>query len=153
MKPAIRKLLFYVFLFPGFVIAQQNQPVINSVLEGRVFDKTSNGVTAPRGIDGVSYLPVLTGRQQQQKKHDYLYWEFPESGGQQAVRWKHWKGIRKNIRKGNLQLELYNLDVDPTEQNNIAAQHTEIVQQIEKIMKQAHTTPQVASFLLPALEE
>lgn len=110
------------------------------------------GIAVPGNIDGISYQRVLSGKENAQQKHEYLYWEFPESGGQQAVRWKEWKGIRKNIRKGALELELYNLSTDPTEKNNVARQHPEVIKEIEKIMKQAHTTPAVASFLLPALE-
>jgi len=43
-----------------------------------------------------------------QEQHDYLYWEFPGRGGQQAVRMDNWKGLRKNIiSEGNLEIELF----------------------------------------------
>jgi arylsulfatase len=42
------------------------------------------GVDAPEDTDGLSFLPSLTGNMQ--PKHEYLYWEFPEYGGQQAER-------------------------------------------------------------------
>lgn len=29
-----------------------------------------------------------------QAKHDYLYWEYPASGGLQAIRMGKWKGIK-----------------------------------------------------------
>lgn len=47
--------------------------------------------------DGISFLPELLGKKQ--NKHDFLYWEFPDSGGQKAVRMGKWKGIVLNILK------------------------------------------------------
>ncbi|MCK4879919.1 MAG: arylsulfatase, partial [Bacteroidales bacterium] len=80
------------------------------------------GADVPNDVDGISYLPELLGAGNQEK-HPYLYWEFPASGGQQAVRMENWKAIRKNIRKGNLDLELYNLEEDVAEQHDVAADH------------------------------
>jgi hypothetical protein len=37
---------------------------------------------------------VLQGKGNPARKHDYLYWEFHEEGGSQAVRWGKWKGVR-----------------------------------------------------------
>ncbi len=51
------------------------------------------GVQPPVDADGISFLPELQGKEQ--KKHEYLYWEFPETGGQQAVRMGKWKGNQK----------------------------------------------------------
>lgn len=42
-------------------------------------------------IDGVSLLPEMLGKKKEQKKHKYLYWEFPALGGQKAVRLGIWK--------------------------------------------------------------
>mgnify|MGYP000545445033 CR=1 FL=1 len=61
---------------------------------------------APEQIDGLSILPTLLGNKQ--KEHEYLFWDYPEYGGQQAVRMGKWKGIRNNIFKGNKKIELYN---------------------------------------------
>jgi arylsulfatase A-like enzyme len=89
-------------------------------------------------IDGISIVPALTGKPQ--PAHEYFYWEFHEQGGKQAVRWGNWKGIRLNaatIKDGPI--ELYDLKTDPAEQNNIAANHPDIVKQIATYMQQAHT--------------
>jgi len=96
------------------------------------------GIDAPEDGDGISFLPALTG--EEQTAHDHLYWEFPSYGGQQAVRMGKWKGIRKNIMKGNMTLELYNLEEDIQEQNDIAENHPEIVKQIEEILIKEHVT-------------
>lgn len=101
------------------------------------------GAEVPGGIDGLSMLPALTG-EGGQEEHEYLYWEFKP--GQQAVRMGPWKGFRGEINKGNLDLELYNLDEDPTESNNIADQHPEIVTKIENIMRTARTRPEIERF-------
>lgn len=95
------------------------------------------GIKPPEDNDGISFLPELTGRKQ--KKHEYLYWEFPESGGQQAVILGDFKAMRKNIHKGNTEFELYNLKEDKEETTNIAASHPEILKQVELIIKNEHT--------------
>ncbi|MBI9061481.1 MAG: arylsulfatase, partial [Marinilabiliaceae bacterium] len=41
-------------------------------------------IQTPANADGMSFLPELLGEKQMQ--HEYLYWEFPEYGGQVAVR-------------------------------------------------------------------
>jgi arylsulfatase A-like enzyme len=102
--------------------------------------------------DGISFLPVLRGDEREQKKHEFLYWEFPGYGGQQAVRMEKWKGIRKNlISEKNLEIELYNLDEDIQEQINLADQYPEIVKKIEWIMKNERTVPDLEAFKIPVL--
>lgn len=49
------------------------------------------------GMDGVSLIPELTGNEGQ-KEHEYLYFEFQELGGRQAVRKGDWKLVHMNIR-------------------------------------------------------
>ncbi len=93
---------------------------------------------APDGIDGISFLPTLKGKRRQ-RKHDYLFWDFPGYGGQQAVRMGDWKAVRQNIKKGNLEIELYNLKDDISESNNVAADHPKLVKKIEAIMRDART--------------
>ncbi|HYX42073.1 MAG TPA: hypothetical protein VE821_10270, partial [Pyrinomonadaceae bacterium] len=91
----------------------------------------------PRGLDGLSMLPVLFG--QRVKAHEYLYWEFHEGAFAQAVRLGRWKGVRK----GNKQpVELYDLQTDVGETRNLAAGQPEIVRRIEEIMRAAHTESQ-----------
>ena len=109
------------------------------------------GAAVPEGLDGISYLPELLGTDEQEK-HPYLYWEFPASGGQQAVRMDQWKAIRKNILKGNLELELYNLEEDLQEQQNVAGEHPDILRRMEEIMKQEHTSPELERFRMEALD-
>ncbi|MBO9620333.1 MAG: arylsulfatase [Niabella sp.] len=96
------------------------------------------GVAAPVKSDGISILPTLLGKGTQQQ-HDHLYWEFHEQGGKQAVLLKHWKGVRLNVSANkNALIELCDLEKDPAETKNIAAQHPEIVKEMDRIMKQDH---------------
>jgi len=109
---------------------------------------TSAEVT--HNVDGISFLPTLLGNMNQ-PNHEYLYWEFPEYNGQQAVRMGNWKAIRKDIQKGNLEIELYNLEEDKKEENNIADQYPEIVEKINQIMINSHTPSQLNRFKMRAL--
>ncbi|MEP6677208.1 MAG: arylsulfatase [Ferruginibacter sp.] len=94
-------------------------------------------VKTTQPADGISLLPVFTGKPQQQ--HDYFYWELQEAGGKQAVRWGKWKAVKLDVTlKADPSMELYDLDADPFEKNNIAAQHPDIVKQIDQYMKAAH---------------
>ncbi len=110
------------------------------------------GVQAPNDIDGKSFLPTLLGKENQEK-HDFLYWEFPESGGQQAARMGKWKGIRKNIDKDSLQIRLYNLESDIQELNDISSQNPEIVKEIELIFNNEHEMAEMEKFRMKALDK
>ena len=57
-----------------------------------------------------------------------------------------WKGIRKDIFDGNLDVELYDLNTDIQEQNNLTAQYPEVVEKIEAIMKQEHISSTLEKF-------
>ncbi len=90
-------------------------------------------------VDGLSFAPTLL-QNGEQAEHEYLYWEFPAYGGQQAVRKGKWKATRQNmIKQGNMEIELYDLSQDPGEQHNVAADHPDVVAQMRKIMSDART--------------
>lgn len=101
--------------------------------------------------DGLSFLPTLLGQASEQEQHPYLYWEFPGYNGLQAVRMGDWKGMRRNMQDGNLEIELYNLATDLREQQNVAAEHPEVVEQIRTIMIEAHVPPTLKTFEIQAL--
>ena len=88
---------------------------------------------------------------QYQQQHEFLYWEFPSYQGQQAIRMGKWKGIRANIFKGNMKLALYNLELDPREEKDIADEHPEIIAQMEAILKAEHTPAQIERFKIKLL--
>jgi arylsulfatase A len=93
----------------------------------------------PAHTDGISLLPALLGKTGQQQ-HEYLYWEFHENNGRQAVLMEKWKGIRLQVfDHPDGDIELYDLSTDPAEANNVADKHPEIIQKIKAIMRNAHT--------------
>lgn len=94
--------------------------------------------------DGISLLPELTGMHNRQKTHEFLYFEYPEKGGQIAVRIGRWKGVRVNVRKDrNAPWELYDLDADPREHSDVAAAHPEIIERMRGIAEQQHQHPHI----------
>jgi len=96
------------------------------------------GVDPPKGLDSVSFAPTITGQSDKQRKHEYLYWEFYERGGKQAVRHKAWKAIRMPSYTGKTQL--YDLSKDLGEATNIASQHPALVRKLEAMMDEAHVS-------------
>ena len=98
----------------------------------------------PEKIDGISYLPELTG-QGEQKKHDYLYWEFHENNGRQAVRMGDWKAVKYDVHN-NGEIELYNLSDDVAESNNLAKQYPEKVDVFDSLMKVSRTESDLFKF-------
>ena len=104
------------------------------------------GIESPKGIDGLSYLPTLLGQDDKQKKHEYLYWEFFEGGGKDAVRMGKWKGVRTNTRRNpDAPLQLFDLDKDIGETKNIAGENPEMVKKLMGFMKAAHTESELWS--------
>ena len=103
------------------------------------------GTDYPDGLDGISILPSILDRGKQEQ-HQYLYWEYPERGGQQAVRIKNWKGLRDSTRTGNRKIMLFNLDNDLTEDIDLSEANPEIVNMIEKIMTNEHQQPEIERF-------
>lgn len=93
------------------------------------------GGEAPKGIDGISATAALFGGKVEQP-HEYLYWDFGHCRDRydQAVRLGNWKGIRLGVGSP---LQLYDLSSDLAEEQDVAADHPEVVKQIEKIMVDA----------------
>ena len=101
--------------------------------EGRVGAALA-GAKTPADLDGLSMARALTG--QSQPTHEYFYWEFHERGFQQAVRSGPWKAVRLKV---GAPLELYNLDTDPAEQNDVAPANPDVVERLETYLRTART--------------
>jgi arylsulfatase A len=91
------------------------------------------------GSDGISLLPVLTGERGFEPKRDYLYFEFPEKGGQVAIRKGNWKAVKKDMKNNRAaEWELYDLSSDIGEKNNLATRHPELLKQFDNIVLKEH---------------
>jgi arylsulfatase A-like enzyme len=97
------------------------------------------GIPAPDDTDGISFAPALMGNEEEQAEHPFLYWEFYEGGGKQAILKGNWKAVRLAVRTGEPgPIELFDLGTDPSEENNIAGHHPEVVAEMLKFMDESH---------------
>jgi len=94
---------------------------------------------ANHDTDGISIAPTLLGKGKQQQ-HNYLLWEYPEKGGQQAVRMGKWKAIRTDLKNNpNSPIQLFDLSKDINENNDISADTPKIIARIKQVL--ADRTP------------
>lgn len=93
------------------------------------------GAKLPAGFqsDGQSIVPLLKGGSAPHR--ECFYWELHEAAFIQAVRFGDWKAIRNGPSKP---LELYDLKTDSGEQNDVAAEHPDLVAKADKLLKTAH---------------
>lgn len=97
-------------------------------------------------FDGISFLPTLLSKEGQ-KIHEYLYWEFHEQGGRQAIRKGNWKLIRQGVSKPeSTWLELYDLSNDIHEDHNVLNDYPEKVKELVQLMNEAHTPSDIFTF-------
>ena len=121
--------------WPGRIQPSTTSDLLTSFVDFLPTAAELAGLPTPQGVDGLSILPTLLG-QPPPAQHKSLYFEICEPFFQQAVHFGDWKGYRLGTAD---HLELYNLKADPTEQNNVAKEHPDIVKQIEAIMVAEHT--------------
>lgn len=89
-------------------------------------------------IDGISVIPTLLGKPQTQ--HSYLYWELSEAGSKQAIRVGDWKAVKLKVStNANAPVELYNIKLDPFEQNNLAVKEPAMAAKLDSMITKAHT--------------
>ncbi len=97
------------------------------------------GLEKPTQSNGLSFLPTLL--HQKQEKHEVLNWEIqlsgwfqsiPDGGFRQSARMGQWKGVRYGI---DADMELYDLNNDESESQDVAHHHPEIVHEFNEIFK------------------
>ena len=101
------------------------------------------GIESPEQTNGISLLPELLG--EKSPEHEYLYWELqlvgwgrklPNGGFRQAVRMGKWKAVRYGIESST---ELYDLENDLFESVNLADQHPDIINEVNRLFTEART--------------
>jgi arylsulfatase A-like enzyme len=109
------------------------------------------GAMIPAGIDGLSIVPTLMGKSDAQEQHESLYWEFYEGGGKRALRFGEWKAVQLGIGKQGFDapIELYDLSSDLGEENNIAADHPDLVKKARAMMDAEHRPSPLWQFKAP----
>ncbi|MEY3437138.1 MAG: hypothetical protein RL335_1594 [Bacteroidota bacterium] len=87
--------------------------------------------------DGISLLPELLGKSQ--KRHEYLYFEFPEKNGQVAIRMGRWKGVRSNVKNNpDAPWEIYDLENDIAETTDLSSKHADLIKRFMEIQQAEH---------------
>ena len=89
------------------------------------------GQEIPAHCDGVDLIPYLRG-ENKGVPHEYLFWLNNEPGDAVrrhliAVRWQDWRLYRKYEKDP---WQLFDLKSDPTEEDNVASKHPDIVKQM-----------------------
>lgn len=90
--------------------------------------------------DGISFVPTILGDEQAQ--HKYLYWEFPafkKDKGWLSVRMGRWKGLVVDVADGNTEMQLFDIESDPREEHNLAAENPQVVAAMWQAIKESHT--------------
>ena len=59
----------------------------------------------------------------------FLYWEAQHGANAVAARWQNWKVVR---RADQMKFELYDLNSDPMEMHDVAAEHPDVIAEVQK---------------------
>ena len=113
-------------------------------LDGDAYSLKSS--TEESRYDGISFCETLTGNDEEQEKHEFLYWEFHETN-MMALRMGDWKLVVKGGTP-----HLYDLSNDIHEDKDVAGQHPELVAKMVKIIHREHTDSPMFKVTLPAPE-
>jgi len=107
-----------------------------------------SGADAREDTDGISFAPTLLGTDtagHRQEQHRFLYWQDPKW---EAVRMGNWKAVRSKKSKS---FELYDLNTDLGELNDISGQNLEVLQQIKEFTRGAVTPVRSGKILDPSV--
>jgi hypothetical protein len=101
----------------------------------------SNAMFKSRETDGISFAEEIYGGplprrdfHQDNTEHEYLYWELHGDSIGQAVRTLNWKAVRGSV---DADWELYNVLTDPNEEDDVAGDHADVIDQINAMIEEA----------------
>ena len=128
-----------IVTFPGTIMPNQTSDEVFAFWDFLPTMSDMLGQPIPKESNGISFMPTLLGKKQS-KRHKYLYWEFYEENGKQAVLWKNYKAIKLNTNNSEkTTLELYDIKNELGETRNIASIQPKIASKLAKMMEDAHT--------------
>jgi arylsulfatase A len=136
----------FIVRWPGVVAAGSETDHVSWFADMLPTFSELTGVSLPYPVDGISMLPLLKGKGKQ-PEHEYLYWEFHERKGKQAIRSGKWKAVKLNVDQGpDTPIELYELSTDISESENVAEEHPEVVERMETLFREARTSSDLFRF-------
>ena len=104
-----------------------------------------NGLNGTYYTDGISYLPTLLGKADEQKKHEYLFWGSQEGETSVGLRMGKWKLVLYRAKKGKQKAvasdpnqrdwRLYDLSADLGEETDVSAQHPAVMEKMMGILE------------------
>ena len=131
----------FIVKWPGKVEAGKVNNYISATYDMMETFAALLHVKAPKN-DGLSILPTLLGNKADQKQRSYLYWEYPDHGGQLAIRMGKWKGVKTGLYKNpQAPWQIFNLETDESEKADVADQNPQLITEFNDIVKREHTQP------------
>lgn len=116
----------FIISWPGkFKPGIWNEPIISLDILPTIMDILEKNLPKDRMFDGKSILSVINS-ELKEPLHEQLFFDGNE--GKWAVR----EGNYKLVKNGNNELELYDLETDISESNNIISSHKEVANHLEK---------------------
>jgi uncharacterized sulfatase len=108
------------------------------------------GASQPAGvvIDGLSTLPLMINQDAANWTRETLFWQ---NGHYQVVRHGDWKLQVNDRPTDGLQHWLFDLAVDPTEQDNLATSRPDIVKQLKDLLAE-HRAESDGPLYLPSIQ-
>lgn len=134
--------------WPGVTTsAESDVPVISTDFYPTILQMANLPLNPKQHIDGISLLPILKGNGKILRED--LFWHFPNYTGTghpnpssplSVIRHKNYKLI-ESLEDGSL--ELYDLEKDIKEQNNLASEKPELAKKLQKILADWRTKTKV----------
>jgi arylsulfatase A-like enzyme len=113
-----------ILAFPGTLPAGKEYAGMASTLDFYATAAAIAGTELPKHCEGKNLMPLLLG-EKNPNPDDALFWH---THGTQAARWKQWRLVKYREEQN---WRLYDIEQDPTEQNDLAAKNPEIVKEMD----------------------
>lgn len=137
----------FIARWPGTIPAGRESRHLSAQYDMMATLAALAGVEAPEN-DGISMMPALLGKEGGHHHH-FLYFEFPENGGQVAIHTGKWKGVKSNLKENpDAAWELYDLDTDESESRDVAGEHPEIISKLDSLLRREHRPAHVQEWTI-----